>query len=379
MISSPQSPDPTDVAPFRLPARITALDGLRGIAIGLVLAHHYVQLNLPSDQPWARTVGRVLHLTWSGVDLFFVLSGFLIGGLLIDHRESPRLGRVFYARRSLRILPLYYVTLAVLVFRLHVGDYALVPLWMYASFTANLGMAQISAWDTSFLSVIWSLAIEEQFYLFAPWLVRGIAPARLPWALLGLVGLSWACRVTVRAFDPTGFGSHLLTPCRMDGFGFGMLVAWAIRSPAARAALARWFPRWWLPVALTLPLLVTLNVADARIGDWHLPLYGYTALGLFYAAVVYTVVVTRPRRLVALLSWAPLVSLGQLSFFIYLWHMIVFHALRRHYVGAADIVLDSPAKSAFVLACIAVTWGLAWLSWRLFEGPLVRLGQRYAY
>jgi peptidoglycan/LPS O-acetylase OafA/YrhL len=365
--------------PLRLPTRITALDGLRGFAIGLVLAYHYVQLNLPVDQPWARVVGRVFPLAWSGVDLFFVLSGFLIGGVLIDHRDSPRLGRVFYARRSLRILPLYYGTLAVLVFRLHVGNYALVPLWMYVTFTANLGMAQISSWDTSSLSVIWSLAIEEQFYLFAPLLVRGLAPARLPWALLSLVVLSWACRVGVRTFDPTGFSSHLLTPCRMDGFGFGMLAAWAVRSPAARAALARWFPRWWLPIALPVPLLVALNVVDAKIGDWHLPLYGYTALGLFFAALVYTVVVAQPRRLAAALSWAPLVSLGRLSFFIYLWHMIVFQSLRRHYVGDVDIVLDSPAKGAFVLTCVAVTWGLAWLSWRLFEGPLVRLGQRYAY
>ena len=105
-----------EVPPLRAEkARNTALDGLRGIAIAMVLWHHLVEPNLPlghaSPLGWLRAA---TGLSWAGVDLFFTLSGFLIGGILIDHRISPHFTRVFYLRRAVRILPLYYLTLAVM-------------------------------------------------------------------------------------------------------------------------------------------------------------------------------------------------------------------------------------------------------------------------
>lgn len=362
------------------PARITALDGLRGLAIGLVLLHHVVQLRLPTTAPWAASLDSVLQLSWSGVDLFFVLSGFLIGGILIDHRKSPRLAPIFYLRRSLRILPLCAVTLLVLFGYLGMGDYSKLPAWVYATFTSNIGMAYLSTWDGPALSVLWSLAVEEQFYLLSPWLILWLRPARLPYALVSMIVLAWVFRLIALSYDPSGFSSHLLMPCRMDAFGLGMLVAWAVRSSAARAWLTRYIPRWWLPLVLLSPALIALSVTHARQGQWALCLYGYTSLGLFYAWSVYVVVAVRPTLLVHVLDWRPLVSLGRLSYFIYLWHVIVLTVLNWRLLHTREqVLLDTPSILVVIVAAVAVTWALAALSWRVFEGPLVRWGQRFAY
>ncbi len=302
-------------------ARIVSLDGLRGCAIGAVLLHHYVQLKLPlTTVGWPNFLNHLLTLSWSGVDLFFVLSGFLIGGLLIDHRESPRLLPVFYLRRGLRILPLYYATLLVLFGWLHVGRYSHLPAWTYFTFTSNHGMAWFGTWDIGVLSVMWSLGVEEQFYLVAPWVIRWTQPARLLRVLLIVVAVAWVCRIAARLVDPTGASSRLLMPCRMDDFAFGMIAAWATRSPAARAWLERNLPDWWVLSLIAAPPVAVLLYLRVRMDEWYLPLFGYTCLGAFYGTVVYTVVVRQPARLVALLSWGPLVSLGRLSYFIYLWH-----------------------------------------------------------
>jgi peptidoglycan/LPS O-acetylase OafA/YrhL len=361
-------------------ARIIPLDGLRGCAIALVLLHHYVQLKLPlRSTGWPPLVDRVLTLSWSGVDLFFVLSGFLIGGLLIDHRDSPRLARVFYLRRALRILPLYFATLLVLFGWLHVGRYARVPAWSYFTFTSNHGMAWLGAWDIDVLAVMWSLSVEEQFYLVAPWVIRWIRPVTLPRILLSMIAVAWVCRIAARFHDPSGITSYVLMPCRMDDFAFGILAAWAVRSTSARAWTANHLPhlRWPLLLA-TLPLLV-LTFLQVQTEGWQLPLYGYTCLGLWYASVLYTVVARQPAGLVAILSWVPLVSLGRLSYFIYLWHTLVLASVARRILGGVNFTLASPGTVGVLAVALAATWGLAWISWRIFEGPLIRLGQRHAY
>ena len=361
------------------PARIHTLDGLRGIAIGLVLLHHYVQLKLPFSTAWGQRFDHLLTLSWSGVDLFFVLSGFLIGGLLIDHRESARLPRVFYLRRGLRILPLYYATLLVMFGWLHIGDYSRLPAWVYFTFTSNHAMAWWGSWDANVLALTWSLSVEQQFYLVAPWVIRWTRPALLPRILLVMVVLAWACRIGARVYDSTGLSSHLLMPCRMDAFAFGMLAAWATRSATAREWMTRNLPDWWVPLLIAAPPLVALIGFRAHMSGWQLPLYGYTCLGIFYASLVYTVVVRQPARLVTALSWPPLVSLGRLSYFIYLWHSLVLASVARHIFGQVDFTLNTPTALGVLLLAGGLTWGVAWISWRLFEGPLVRFGQRYAY
>ena len=106
--------EPDAIAPRRMAGRVSELDGIRGLAILLVLIHHYFGLQVPelSDGSWIAVARRATRLSWSGVDLFFVLSGFLIAGILLDHRKASNVYHVFYFRRATRILPLYLLTLA---------------------------------------------------------------------------------------------------------------------------------------------------------------------------------------------------------------------------------------------------------------------------
>ena len=220
-------------------ARDSALDGLRGIAIGLVLWHHLLATYLPVGRgSWLGWLRAGTGLAWCGVDLFFVLSGFFIGGILIDRRDSPRLARVFYLRRAVRIMPLYYVTLVVTLLAIVVrvpGAYHEFAPWVYATFLTNFALAHTHTWDWLPLSVLWSLAIEEQFYLTAPWVVRVISPSRLPWLAAGLALGAWMARGILLLWFPSGnFAAHVLMPLRMDGLALGALVAWAVRHDTAR-------------------------------------------------------------------------------------------------------------------------------------------------
>ena len=203
-------------------ARIPALDGLRGIAILLVLLWHGMFGPL-FDTRVATYVISVGRLFWSGVDLFFVLSGFLIGGILLDSKDSPRYFATFYLRRAYRILPVYGAVVAfyylkhIPAYFLHGSpDQARIPFLAYAMFTQNFWMALGISGGIG-LAATWSLAVEEQFYLTAPLIVRRLNRVRLAYVLSAVVVLSPLLRVLVV------YGSHLgkrapyvLMPCRAD-------------------------------------------------------------------------------------------------------------------------------------------------------------------
>src|SRR5258708_22658177 len=171
-------------------ARILELDGLRGLAILLVILCHYV--GNPNHAPlgfWPNRFLSAFTVGWSGVDLFFVLSGFLIGGILLDARKSPHYFRAFYMRRVFRILPIYYLwtllfaatVIGALVFfpgRLGVtsGDLLRVPVQLLFLQNIFIGMPHFT-W--TWFVVTWSLAIEEQFYLLAPPLIRYLSRAAM--------------------------------------------------------------------------------------------------------------------------------------------------------------------------------------------------------
>src|SRR5665213_590018 len=218
------------VASRSQPSRNSALDGLRGIAIAMVLWLHLGQHHLPPGRgSWLGWLRAGTGLSWTGVDLFFALSGFFIGGILIDRRRSPRLVRVFYLRRAVRILPLYYVTLLAIgaAVLLNVpGSYHMFPAWVYALFLTNFAFGLAQSWDWLPLSVLWSLAVEEQFYLTAPWIVRAIPRAWIPRVAIGLFAAAELCRAAALLAFPGGhFALQVLTPFRMDSLALGVWVA----------------------------------------------------------------------------------------------------------------------------------------------------------
>lgn len=368
-----------------LPAskRISELDGLRGLAIALVLWHHLVDPFLPLGAAhWLGWVQVAGNLAWAGVDLFFVLSGFFIGGILIDHRESPRLNRVFYLRRALRILPLFFVTLVVALALARAGwgvaEPDLAP-WVYGLFLSNIALALQNKWEAFQMSLLWSLAVEEQFYLIAPLVVRAVAPARLPALLLGLILSAMLLRAGLKWHNPDlRVAIHVLTPLRMDALAWGALVAWAVRAPAAQPLFQRLRTTWlgWLFCCATLLIALTAN--RAPVGTAMQAYLGYTIISISFALLVAVVVTVQPRRLNQFLALPALAHLGRHSYFVYLWHVMIGLNLIK-WLGGPDFVLNSPTGLLVVFGGIGATWLAAVLSWRYFESPLLKLGHRTGY
>jgi peptidoglycan/LPS O-acetylase OafA/YrhL len=364
-------------------SRDDALDGLRGIAVALIVWHHlYAPFLPPVRDSWLGVLRAATNLAWCGVDLFFVLSGFFIGGILIDHRGSPRLARVFYLRRSLRILPLYYLTLVTLFALIAIGaphGYRSFPAEIYLLFLTNFALASSPGWDWIPLSVLWSLAVEEQFYLSAPWVARAISAHLLP-LFLGflVVGALLARIVAIRFFDARELAVHVLMPFRMDCLALGFLVAWGMRTPRAEPVFGH-LGRWWKTYgAFALLVLAGLSLLRPSEGSVMLAYGGYTLLGTAFATVVAIIARVRPPALTRWLTSRALICLGRYSYFIYLWHAIIGLYVIRFLAGD-NMVLDTPAEFAAVVAGTVATFAAAALSWRWFEAPLIKMGRRWSY
>ena len=233
--------------------RIPEIDGMRGLAILSVLTWHYLVCQAQAEPGSLTAYGlRLLSLTWAGVDVFFVLSGFLLGGALLDNRHAANYFRAFYARRFCRIVPLYFVMLALFAAAATLGlDHEAagyrwlfadsLPMWTYATFTHNFAMVSASAFGPNWMSVTWSLAVEEQFYLLLPLFIRVVAPAALPWALVTVVASAPLVRgMLLASYADASLAGYVLLPARWDALFLGVLVAWALRRAHFRQlAIAR--------------------------------------------------------------------------------------------------------------------------------------------
>src|SRR4051812_38925358 len=206
--------------------KIKEIDGLRAIAILLVLVWHYLGASDgPQSLPWRSFIfGR------SGVDLFFVLSGYLITSILLNNRASPNYFSAFYGRRAFRILPIYGVMLLIFFTGNCFGvgrvffDGAL-PWWSYALGVQNIWMAIDQTYGAIWLAGTWSLAIEEQFYLLFPLIVLWLPAAVLPRLLVAMLVIAPILRIaSYRAGDDYGY--YVLMPLRADILSVGALIAW---------------------------------------------------------------------------------------------------------------------------------------------------------
>ncbi len=366
---------------------IPALDGLRGIAIILVLLHHFTFIR-PTAGVGA-LVGDVLFFFWTGVDLFFVLSGFLITGILLDSRGSKSYFTSFYARRTLRIFPLYYLVLFVAFVVLPqfpaeqtvlVGNDTFPPQWPYWFYLTNFSIAE-GGWVHGWVDVAWSLAIEEQFYLVWPLLIW-LCPPRL-FALLCVVIFvaEPIARVNARAVDMPSLSIYVLPWFRLDGFAIGGLLALA-----QRRGLLPWLDRW-VPIVIIAAVagLIACTILGGHTWWWNRRMqeYGYSLIAVIGAAMVVSAL-ARPADSLwpRMLSTGWLRAFGKYSYGMYLIHPPVMRAVREY--GFDPVYYETigapwSAQMLFYGAATAPTVALAWLSWRFFEAPILRLKARFPY
>ncbi len=362
------------------------LDGVRGAAILPVMVYHFWGLGATPLGAADRAVWRVVGAGWVGVDLFFVLSGFLITGILLDARGSPRYFRDFYARRVLRIFPLYYAALVALTVvglavALLTRHPALVPtLWCWL-YVTNVAVAFLpGAEGPYYVGHFWSLAVEEQFYLVWPLVARRLGPRRLADACLWILATALALRVGLALGGAPPMAAYVLTPTRLDALAMGGLLACWARDGSGRAAAAGRLaaPAFWVAAAVFVGAMVLQRSPRAE-GPWVLTL-GLTAAAAASAALIQHAVGAAPQGRVAAALRAPwLVRLGALSYGLYVVHYPVHHLLTRVLAGREFAVLGSaiPFAAARTALGVAITYGLAWLSWNLLERRFLALKARY--
>jgi peptidoglycan/LPS O-acetylase OafA/YrhL len=373
--------------------RIPELDGLRGVAILLVVLWHYVFVfaRVPRGSLVAHAVS-LLRLAWSGVDLFLVLSGFLIGGILIDSRRAPNYFTTFYIRRFFRIVPLYAVVCALYWACAILGAaswrggagralFANPPPWYaFALFVQNIVMAKRGSFEPLALGITWSLAVEEQFYLTFPLVVRLLSPRRLIQLLVVILVTAPMLRtLTFYAIPHGDVAAYVLAPMRADSLAAGVLAAVAVRSAGAHAWLVR--NRWSLRTsvvflaagALVAMLLGCTNNTSAVMGT-----VGYTWLACLYALVLLLVVSGPEGRLRTLLRTQWLRALGHMAFGTYLLHVAVLCVCFGVLLGREPRIADCSELGVTLLAA-GVTVVIARVSWTQFEQRMLRVGRRYAY
>jgi peptidoglycan/LPS O-acetylase OafA/YrhL len=363
--------------PASASGRIPALDGIRGLAIGLVLLWHgfFGALTALPNHPLASRVIALGRLSWSGVDLFFVLSGFLIGGILLDAADSPRYFVPFYMRRVHRILPLYAVTLA-FVFLLPlvalVTEPTRIPLGYYLGFAQNFWMAKHGNFGGGALGVTWSLAIEEQFYITLPVLIRYVSRARLWW----IVAIMIAGAPLLRLALHSPFASYVLMPCRMDALGFGLAAALIVRDPELHDAVRR--GRNFVHLALAATLVAVMGLLASGFQAFSNQIFGleYSLLALLYFLLLLTVLINGGFE--TAFSHPLLRYLGLIAYGLYLLHFLCIDGVH------AVVLRMRPGQSGWLVLAvssvgISLAIALASLSWKYLEKPLIRRGHRFQY
>jgi len=362
-------PEESRVALLAQGRRLPELDGVRGIAILLILLRHSVVW--PAGQMLQNRSPRfhaLLDASWCGVDLFFVLSGFLIAGILLDHRDAPNLLRVFYTRRACRILPAYLLLL--LVASLPLGGAPQiaegeVPLTVYLAFLQNLWSAA-GARVAFALGPCWSLAIEEQFYLGLPVLLLWVFRRRFGSFATVMLLVPPLLRCLCLA---TGWRSPWdFTPCRLDAPFWGVLAAVLVRDARAGALMLkhRRALRWAAGAGL-LGVAALSQLALVPGGANLVLAIGLSLIALTFTVALISVLLSPEAAAARLARWAPLRWAGKHSYFLYLFHLIVVRLMP---------IPQLPLRLAVSTCALAV---LAALSRRWLELPFLNLGAAVEY
>jgi peptidoglycan/LPS O-acetylase OafA/YrhL len=367
---------------------IPALDGLRGIAIILVMLHHFTYYRPTAGVDLL--IGSVLFLGWTGVDLFFVLSGFLITGILLDTRDSERYFTTFYARRILRIFPLYYLVLFLAfvvlprfpaVHPVVAGQVDLPSQWPYWLYLTNFSIAD-GGWVHGWVDIGWSLAIEEHFYLFWP-LVIWLGPPRVVMLLCAAIMLAEpAARIYARETDAMVLPIYVLTWFRLDGLAIGALLAFAQR----RGLLPSLDRRVPAVVIVGVAGIIVCAIMGGHTWWWNrwMQQYGYSLVAITAGAMLVGAI-NRPADSLwpRMLSAGWLRAFGKYSYGLYLIHPPVMRAVRGYVFDPLEYerfgIAPWAAQVLYYGAATAPAFALAWLSWRLFEAPILRLKARFPY
>ncbi len=356
--------------------KLYGLDFLRAIAITLVFLYHYGRM-FPHPE-WTNSIS---HFGWTGVDLFFVLSGYLIASQLfakIDQGKKISL-KEFFIKRFFRIIPGYVLVVALyFLFPSFREREALAPLWKYLSFTQNLGL-DLRYHGT--FSHAWSLCIEEQFYLILPLLLLALVyfkAVKKGFALLFILFLlgfaarlySWYTLVAPFA-DADEFWIYWYkwiyypTYNRLDGLLIGVLLAGVFQF---KPKLKAWIQaNGNLLFAMSLVILITCYFLCYDQASFNASIFGFPLVAIGYGLLVASAI--SPTGFLFNIKTPGIISIATFSYSIYLTHKIVIHLTQEQF---SKLHISKEGNLMFVI-CILVTLLIAFIMNRIIEKPCINL------
>jgi peptidoglycan/LPS O-acetylase OafA/YrhL len=362
---------------------IDSLDGVRGIAISLVLIFHLLSSTSQTGSGLMNFIVRLRGAGWVGVDLFFSLSGFLITGILFDTLHTGQYFRNFYARRFLRIFPLYYGVLLVLFLIFHpihfhqgrqfyllFAYFQNTPLWWN-------GLQTAVAYPTDHL---WSLAVEEQFYLVWPVLIFLIRDRRkLVWTAVGIALIAPATRFLLLAHGASFQETYKLTICRADSLLAGAWLALIVRGSLRDIVLRFAAPVFWLSLLACGAIAWHSGNFDWGINR-SINSYGFSIVALASTSLI--AMALRPGSITARAMRASVLRfLGKYSYGIYVYHLMI--SIFVTWLAKDFLTRHIHSKALYHLAMMSstllITIPLALVSYHFYEQPFLRLKRYFNY
>ena len=314
------------------------LDGIRGIAIFAVMALHFIASQIAVAQNGIERLAVAItgYGMW-GVDLFFVLSGYLITGLLADSRGSKKYFSSFYIRRTLRIFPLYYGVIFVLVVLIPRGmleDFAPEALqirsvqpWLWTYLT-NVYIAKEGSFAIPYVSHFWTLAIEEHFYLLWPLIIRLASRRAAIFVAIALSLVALSSRIVLAFTTDNEMWAQVFTLCRLDSLCVGSAFALWVRGPEGWAVLRRAVKG--LPFIVGAMLVLMIYPTHGVWQPVELAIKEFLLASLFALFVSTSVWPSGWQPMRAALRWKPLMLLGKYSYGMYIFHGIIAYYLATH-------------------------------------------------
>lgn len=370
-----------DAEQIRSGRHLHEIDGVRGAAVLMVVLLHTLfgimtqEFSLPSTRP-------ILNAFFggAGVDLFFVLSGFLIGGILIDHKGASNYFKVFWIRRATRILPAYLLLMATYVLAKEIGGtveapwfHAFLmqdplPVWTYLTFTQNYYMAAVNSGAARWVGITWSLAVEEQFYLVFPFVVYFLRTR----TVLIIAAICIVCALPLRSYLWANYGfytGYFPTPARADGLMFGVVAAYVIRSPV---------------LALVAKYRLGFDVAalvGAAILIWKVDAIGVSASFTLRSAIFCYLIIrifVSEGLFRAFLRTRFMVYMGVISYPLYMYHQAI-NGLYHGWAFGQVPKVENWAGVGVAVAVMLTAGLLAAISTEFYEKPIRNFGRRFKY
>ncbi len=344
--------------------RIPELDGLRGLAVLMVMAYHAFAYEMVREQweGFARILVLVTNLGWLGVDLFFVLSGFLITGVLLRTRQDVRYLSNFYWRRALRILPLYFLVLLVIgLCYVSAGQFVLLSAFFLANLVSLFGVPLV-------YGPLWSLAVEEHFYLFWPWVVRALTPRHLTWLALTIAlsqplvrGLGFITKTDIYYF----------TWFRLDGLAWGAWLACLFFLSDQPRQVGRKVAIFALGVAM---LLLVSAIPFGLLSRQRLigAMFLFSVAQLVFLGLLAAALASQGKAAAGILRLVWLRKCGVWSYGLYLIHLMLLQAF-DWVARQNEWIVRRPAYYLLRAGvALPVAFLVARFSFQYFESPILR-------